>query len=55
MSFTFGSGYFGGQNSTYLWDFGDGNTSNIALANHTYTNPGTYQYCLTVDRLSVIP
>ena len=53
MSFTFGSGYFGGQNSTYLWDFGDGNTSNIALANHTYTNPGTYQYCLTVDSCTV--
>lgn len=27
---------------TYLWDFGDGNTSSLANPSHTYTYPGTY-------------
>lgn len=36
-------------NHTWTWDFGDGNTSNIPYATHTYANPGTYQVCLTVN------
>lgn len=28
--------------TSYLWDFGDGNTSTAANPSHTYTNPGTY-------------
>ena len=46
---------FTGSNSTddgtivsYSWDFGDGNTSDVADPQHTYTNPGTYQVSLTV-------
>lgn len=27
---------------TYLWDFGDGNTSTLAAPSHTYTEPGNY-------------
>lgn len=33
---------------TYLWDFGDGNTSNLANPTHLYTVPGNYVTCLTV-------
>lgn len=28
--------------STYVWDFGDGNTSPLASPSHSYTNPGNY-------------
>ena len=38
-----------GNNLTYLWDFGDGNTSNLQNPNHTYTLQGTYYLCLTID------
>lgn len=32
----------------YNWDWGDGNTSSgTTTPTHTYTNPGTYQVCLT--------
>jgi PKD repeat protein len=41
---------FNGQSgSTYLWDFGDGNTSSAPNDFHTYAQPGTYYYCLTID------
>ena len=32
----------------YFWDFGDGNSSNIRLPNHTYTENKAYNICLTV-------
>ncbi|MDW8431120.1 MAG: choice-of-anchor A family protein [Flavobacteriales bacterium] len=32
---------------TYLWDFGDGNTSTDVNPTHTYANPGTYTVKLT--------
>ncbi len=35
--------------STYSWDFGDGNSSSVPAPFHTYAQPGTYYYCLTVD------
>jgi PKD repeat protein len=35
--------------SSYLWDFGDGNTSTQPNPFHTYNQPGTYLYCLTID------
>ena len=38
-----------GNNLTYSWDFGDGNTSNIQNPSHTYTSQGTYYLCLTID------
>jgi len=33
---------------TYLWNFGDGNTSTIANPTHIYANAGSYQVMLTV-------
>lgn len=38
--------------TTFHWDFGDGDTSNLPYPSHTYTNPGTYAVCLTVNSLS---
>ncbi len=35
--------------TTYLWDFGDGNTSTEKNPTHTYNTPGTYTVVLTVD------
>ena len=32
----------------YLWEFGDGNTSTEMNPVHTYSNPGTYEVCLTI-------
>jgi PKD repeat protein len=36
------------SNLTYLWDFDDGNTSELANTTHVYTKPGTYIVRLTV-------
>jgi PKD repeat protein len=38
-----------GNNLTYLWDFGDGNTSNAQFPTHTYATNGNYYLCLTID------
>jgi gliding motility-associated-like protein len=35
-------------NCTYLWDFGDGNTSTAPSVRYTYTLPGVYLVSLTV-------
>ncbi|CAG5084940.1 T9SS type A sorting domain-containing protein [Parvicella tangerina] len=37
-----------GNNLSYYWDFGDGNTSTQTYPIHTYTTIGNYQLCLTV-------
>lgn len=34
---------------SYLWDFGDGTTSNSAMNSHTYLSPGYYNVNCTVD------
>lgn len=34
--------------TSWLWDFGDGNTSTMQNPSHTYTASGTYTVCLTV-------
>lgn len=34
--------------STWLWDFGDGNTSTEQNPEHIYATPGEYEVCLTV-------
>ena len=34
--------------TTYQWDFGDGNSSSQENPNHTYTQPGTYEVILKV-------
>ncbi len=38
-----------GDTPTYLWDFGDGNTSTEASPTHTYSTPGDYTVSLTVN------
>jgi len=39
----------GGGPTTYLWDFGDGNTSTLTEPYYAYANPGTYFVCLTMN------
>lgn len=34
--------------TSWLWDFGDGNTSTLQNPSHTYAAPGSYLVCLTV-------
>nr|NQU91259.1 PKD domain-containing protein [Bacteroidota bacterium] len=34
---------------TWYWDFGDGEDSNLQSPTHTYTEPGPYEVCLTVE------
>lgn len=36
----------------WLWDFGDGNTSNVQNPQHTYTQPGLYTVTLTASNPS---
>jgi PKD repeat protein len=35
--------------SSWLWDFGDGSTSNLQNPNHTYNTGGFYTVCLTIS------
>ena len=37
-----------GNNLSYFWDFGDGNTSTQQYPQYTYSSPGPFQLCLTV-------
>lgn len=46
LEVAFNNTSLGGQ--SYLWDFGDGNTSAEAYPVHTYTTPGIYNVRLTV-------
>ena len=41
-----------GTNITYLWDFGDGTTSDEKTPSHTYSSVGSYQVVLTVTNSS---
>ncbi|NVK28052.1 MAG: PKD domain-containing protein [Flavobacteriia bacterium] len=36
----------------YLWQFGDGNASQVPSPTHSYTRPGTYKVTLTVSNTS---
>ncbi len=36
---------------TWLWDFGDGNTSTLQNPTHTYMEDGSYTVCLTVTNV----
>lgn len=47
--FTDLSNYFNGNGGSWLWTFGDGNTSPDSLATHAYLLPGTYNVCLYVS------
>lgn len=42
------SGAFNDKLNTWLWNFGDGATSNLQDPIHTYVTPGTYSVTLTV-------
>ncbi|GEM_PF-5453438 len=35
-----------GDPSSFMWDFGDGNSSSIDSPSHTYASPGSYTICL---------
>jgi large repetitive protein len=35
--------------NTFVWDFGDGNTSNILSPTHTFQQPGTYTVTLAIN------
>ncbi len=39
------------QPTQWLWNFGDGATSNQQFPTHTYALPGTYQVCLTTTSI----
>lgn len=38
-----------GVTPSYLWDFGDGNTSTDSAPSHIYGAPGAYTVCLTIS------
>jgi len=38
-----------GNNLTYLWDFGDGNTSSQQFPTHSFNSFGTFNICLTIS------
>ena len=38
-----------GTPTSWLWDFGDGNSSTLQNPTHTYSNAGTYNVSLTVS------
>ncbi len=38
-----------GNPMTWLWNFGDGNTSTMQNPLHTYNQPGMYNVCLTIE------
>ena len=38
-----------GSGATYLWDFGDGNTSTAKDTEHTYASAGSYEVCVTIS------
>lgn len=44
-STSFGAGW---GNATYLWDFGDGSTSNLQSPSHVFSGPGPFNVCLYV-------
>ncbi|PCI96237.1 MAG: hypothetical protein COB15_11125 [Flavobacteriales bacterium] len=38
-----------GNNLSYLWDYGDGNSSSLQNPSHSYTSAGPFYLCLTID------
>ena len=45
-------GYAAGDSIAWSWNFGDGNHAYIQNTAHTYTNPGEYIACLTINSYS---
>ncbi len=46
--FQFTNYSYSGQNATYLWDFGDGSTSNLENPIHYYNDSSAHTVCLTI-------
>lgn len=42
------------SSTSYLWDFGDGQTSTTASPTHLYTTNGNYQVCLSITDRSCV-
>lgn len=40
--------------TSYLWDFGDGITSSQPFPTHTYSSPGYYGVCLTINSIDTL-
>lgn len=40
--------------TNFTWNFGDGNSSNQPTTFHTYAQPGTYYYCLTIGECTAV-
>ncbi len=40
------------ESTSWLWDFGDGNTSSEQYPNHTYAQSGSYEVCLEVSNVN---
>ena len=49
VSFSGTSDPVAGPNATWLWDFGDGQTSTLRYPSHTYTEAGVYEVTVHVD------
>ena len=49
LTSTFTNGSTFGAGATYLWDFGDGNTSTLSDPTYVYAVSGVYTVCLTVS------
>jgi PKD repeat protein len=47
LTVSFGDNINDSGNPTYVWSFGDGNSSSDSTPVHTYTNPGTYHITVT--------
>ena len=54
LTYSFNHTYLSNTLTTYSWDFGDGNSSALSKPTHTYAQPGTYYYCLTIDSCAPI-
>lgn len=49
VNFIDSSEYFSGNGNTWLWTFGDGNSSTDSATTHSYLAPGTYNVCLYIS------
>jgi gliding motility-associated-like protein len=49
LTFTDNTTVFGGSANNWLWDFGDGNSALTQNPIHSYTTPGIYRVCLSMQ------
>lgn len=43
------------DSTTYLWDFGDNQSTRVTNPEHTYTRPGTYRVRLSANNITGVP